>query len=439
MLTPEEVAEEVAVVDIRALKPAVGRDAHNCLARQNLLAAKGLWGVLLVCAGLVTIGISGPAAAAALSQVEREACLSATGQSAVTRCYDALQKDPRDSGIRLALSDALVQLQRYHQAITVLRGGLELEPDNDDIKNRLSRAEQMHKEHIWIEQQKQKRERSSAAGMTSQERMEASRFEIRCSKLTGDLALQACNEGLNKFPGRPMLYIGKGDALMAMERYGEAIEAYQDALTLDSRDATTKGALKKARALRKVSAKKCLELSGTTALEACNAAVKKGGLDEVAIRQRQGDLLNAAGKTQAAVSAYQAALAVDGSNPAVIAKLRAMGIETADSAHLAGAPSTMTAAAEPQTIKPSEPAAPVPTSKPAPPPVSKPAPPPAIPASAKMTPKDLTKPNAEAKPAAGDTGPPQSEIAARDVHPSMPPETKPARFSNAPLPSGFTH
>lgn len=427
------IQETGAGADIKAFMSALDHPSQGCSALQNPLTFSGLWRVLLVCAWLGPFGINSLAVAAALSPVEREACLSATGQAAVTRCYDALQKDPHDSQLRLTLSDALIQLQRYHQAIIVLRKGLELEPDNDDIKNRLTRAEQMRKEYIWIEKKKRQREQSSATGMTRQERMEAGRFEIRCSKLTGDLALQACNEGLSRFPGRPVLYTGKGNALMAMERYGEAMEAYQDALTLDPGNATTKSAMKKARALRKVSAKKCLELSGTTALEACNAAVKKGSLDEVAIRQRQGDLLSAAGKTRAAVSAYQAALAVDGSNQRVKAKLEALGIETAHSTNLEGIPSTKAAAAEPRTVIPSAPETPMPARKPAPPPS------PVAAASAKIPSKTSTEPIAAAKPATIDIAPRHPEPAAQDLTPPAPPETKRAEFSNAPLPSGFTH
>jgi len=427
------IQETGAGADIKAFISALDHPSQGCSARQNPLTFSGLWRVLLICAWLGPFGLSSLAVAAALSPVEREACLSATGQSAVTRCYDALQKDPHDSQLRLTLSDALIQLQRYHQAISVLRKGLELEPDNDTIKNRLSRAEQIRKEYIWIEQKKQKREQSSAAGMTSQERMEAGRFEVRCSKLTGELALQACNEGLARFPGRPLLYSGKGNALMSMERYGEAIEAYKDALTLNPRDATTKSALKKARALRKVSAKKCLELSGKTALEACNAAVRKGSLDEVAIRQRQGDLLSAAGRTQAAVSAYQAALAVDGSNKKVEAKLKALGIETVKSTSPAGVPLKNKAIAEPRAVVPSAPETPEPVRKAV---VSSP---PAVTASAKITPKTLTETVAAAEPATRDTGPQHPASAARYRPSPGPPETKRAEFSNAPLPSGFTH
>jgi len=423
-------------VDIRSLLRSSRKHLGLSWDRQR----KSVCAVVLIPVFVVglewTFGGILPAAAAELSAAQREACLSASGSAAEAACRDALVQEPRDAGIRAALSSALVQSRHYDQAISILRDGLELEPGNADMKAQLARVEQLRDEQRWIEKQKQKREQSSASGMTGKQRAEVGRMQIRCTKLRGQTALEACNQGLAISPGNLAFYMGRANALMELERYGEALETYEDAQTLDPSNSEAVRAMAKARALRQVSAKKCLRLNGSTALAACRAALQKGGADEAEIRERQGDLLAAAGKRQAAVDAYRAALAAGGSNRSISAKLGALGEAGTDNQKPpAVTPAATMAAAPSPTPVPKSPKAPVPLRKPPPP-----APAVAhVPSMAAPKPKLLPEVIAAAKPEEQTIAARLPETAAAAPTPPASVEKEAGKFSNAPLPSGFTH
>jgi tetratricopeptide (TPR) repeat protein len=428
--------EAAVAADIRCLL----RLAHKYLGRSWIRGRKSVCAVLLVpvlVIGLLWIlGGTLPAVAAGLSAAQKDACLSASGSAAEAACRDALEQEPRDADIRAALSRALIQSRHFDQAIGILRDGLELEPGNADLKAQLARVEQLQDEQRWIEKQNQKREQSSATGMTSRQRAEVGLMQIRCTKLKGRTALEACNQGLALSPGNLALNIGKADALIGLERYGEALDSYQDAQTLDPSNTDIGRAMAKARALRQVSVKKCLQLSGSTALAACSAALQKGGADEAEIRERQGDLLAAAGKKQEAVSSYRAALAAGGGNSSIAAKLEVLSPTGSDSRQsLAPTPPAKIAAG------PSPPPVPKPLNAPAPlrkPPQHAPAVA-HVPSTAAPKPKPLPEvvAAAEAEKQKIPARLPGTAVAA--PAPPAPTEKETGKYSNAALPSGFTH
>jgi len=192
----------------------------------------------------------------------------------------------------------------------------------------------------------------------------------------------------------------------------------------------------KARALRQVSVKKCLQLSGSTALAACRAALQKGGADEAEIRERQGDLLSAAGKRQAAVDAYRAALSSGGSTRSISAKLGVLGEAASDNQKppVATPPVTMAAAASPPP-EPKSVNAPVPLRKaPQPAPVVA-----QVPSKATPKPKPLPEAIEAAKPEEKTIAARLPETATAAPTPPAPVEKETGKFNNAPLPSGFTH
>jgi tetratricopeptide (TPR) repeat protein len=257
---------------------------------------------------------------------EEATCLSASGQTAVSACQKALRKDPSNMDIRMALGEALLKLRRYRPAVDVFKAGLEMEPGNRAYKEQLALVESLLKEQAWIEKQRKQRALKTASGQNGKKSVAASRFILRCTKLKGNTALAACNEGLALFPGLAELYRGKGDALMDLNRIGQAILAYREALVLvpDHRDTERK--LSMAQTRRRLSVKKCTQLTGIIALSACDAALIKGGPDELIIQQRRGDLLSAMGKRQAAIEAYQAALMIDSGDNTIQRKLAALGV-----------------------------------------------------------------------------------------------------------------
>jgi tetratricopeptide (TPR) repeat protein len=432
MFTAAEAAEAAeAAVDIRCPLRSDRRRLIGCRQRHNPIFNTGLVAALIVAVLAEIFGAIPAAQAGESSAAGSEACLAASGSTAVAVCRDALGREPRNSAVRTALSNALVQSRNFDQAVAVLQDGVALEPGNGDIKVQLIKVEQLRDEQRWIEKQKQQRESAPATGMSSRQRVEAERMQIRCTKLTGRTALEACNEGLARFPGNVAFYVGKGDALMGLARYGEALEAYEAARAVEPANADIQRAMVKARALRQVNLKECMELTGSTALAGCSAALQKGGRDEAAVRERQGDLLDAAGQKSEAAAAYRAALSAGGGNQGVAAKLRALG------ALGAGNPQPGQTALKPVAVvqKPA-PAPPAPA-------VRKPQAPPAptVPVRPMRAPKPAPRTMAMAKPEMGGSmmvKPPMASPADAGPPPA-PVQKQPVTYSNAPLPSGFTH
>lgn len=259
-------------------------------------------------AGLVT-----PVAAA-----NPPSCLSASGETAVEVCRFELDLAPHDHNIRFALSDALIGLHRFQEAVNVLREGLEQFPGSNRIKKKLTLAESLAQEQLWIEQR-----RARSAQKTDQPRLDAvtKRNIIRCTKLKGSTAIEACNEALVTQPGDPSLHKARADALLSLGRIGESILAYRKALLLYPGDKETRQTLQTAQAKREALIGQCQQQDGSSALTSCQSALLKGERDESAIQVRIGELLLGLRQTTKALSAYEAALAVDPGNKEITEKI----------------------------------------------------------------------------------------------------------------------
>ena len=398
------------------------RDIYRLAGRRTGRSA----GLLVFKWALLWILVLAPAVSAASQAAkQRDVCLESSGQAVIDACTAILNEHPEDTTARLALGQAFIASRQYGKAADLFRDGLKLDPGNQDLATQLSLAEQLIDEQRWIEKKQQQRDPASGGSKKGKDRIAARRLEIRCTKLQGAAALEACIEGLREFPGNAVFYRGKGNALMQVKRYGEALDAFQDALVLDPADTLSKSGIVKARSQRKISFNKCMQLDGQVALNACQAALIKGGSDEFAIEQRRGDLLQAAGNTEQAISAYQAALAIDSRNPAVLNKLERLG---APSEKDKEPPVKPMAAAKPEPKPALTEAEPPkrPRPKPAPQDPAKPPKPAASPPPAAETPRAaLSVPAVKS--------PPAKHRAARPV------EEETGKYSNAPLASGFTH
>ncbi len=360
---------------------------------------------------------------------EAATCLSASGKAAVSACGNALRKDPSNMDIRMALGEALMKLRRYQPAVDVFKIGLEMEPGNRAYKEQLALAESFLKEQAWIEKQQKQRAQKASGGQNGKDSVAASRFILRCTKLKGATALAACSEGLAQFPGHAVLYCGKGDALMDLDRIGQAISAYRDALVLQPDHHDTERKLSMALSRRRVSVKKCTQLSGINALSACDAALIKGGPDELIIQQRRGELLSAMGKRQTAIEAYQAALMIDSGNNTIRRKLAALGVVAQQSAPLAPPTSVESVPEKPTVV-----AAVDPKPKALAPPTRTVTPPPKK-VKVNQQSKEIPKEKKTALPLPEKTAMPSPEKAV----PLTPPKKVARIYSNGPVAAGVTH
>ncbi len=249
---------------------------------------------VLVCAISITVAWA----------AETTSCLSATGEAAVAPCRRELLRDPGNVEIRFALSDAFMSIRRYEDAVSVLREGLERFPGDDGIKKKLTFAESYLEEQRWIEKQQK-----SVAGASRPKKQDTKiRLNIiRCKKLKGDGAMAACNEGLRVNPDHPELLTGRGNAWLAMDRFGNAILDYEAAIAADPKNRDAHKNLRLARTKRNVKVTQCLQTDGLSGLNACDAALLKGASDEFSIQKRRARLLHTMGREKASIAAYRAA------------------------------------------------------------------------------------------------------------------------------------
>lgn len=243
-----------------------------------------------------------------VAQQASASCLSAKGEAAVIACRRELELAPYDLDIRFALSDALIGLRRHKEAVDVLKNGLARAPGSEQIKKKLSLAESYLEEQLWIEKRRAKQGASADAAATQKLDTQTKLNMIRCTKLKGDTALEACNSALKTLPDDPTLYRSKADALMAMDRVTDAVLAYRESLRLAPGDEEAAKKLSGAQARRSAIATECQQLSGSAALKACDVALLKGAKDEFSIQRRRGDLLLAMKRTAEAKEAYRSAL-----------------------------------------------------------------------------------------------------------------------------------
>ena len=243
--------------------------------------------------------------------VEASNCLSASGETAVKLCKSELARSPGNLNAIMAMSEALISLRKYADAVKILKDGLARNPRNSDIKRKLALAQSYVEEKSFIER---RRADAKLDAMTK-------RNVIRCKALSGESALEACNEALELKHSDPALYSAKGDVLLDMGRYVESILAYRKALRLAPEDTEVSAKLKTAALKRKNLVNTCKNDSGAAALSACDAALLNGEPDQFIIQKKKAELLLAMGRKQESIRAYREALELEPGNKIVKNKI----------------------------------------------------------------------------------------------------------------------
>ncbi len=177
----------------------------------------------------VSLLLTAPLAAASLIGDVLE-CIEARALRIDGKC--ALIAEEAFESVRLveSLADAMVTRKEYRKATVLLEAALRKFPAQDGLVNRLSIAKSYATEFEAIAARDRERKASNSDDIT------ASMTRIRCTRMSGDVGLAACDAALTREPNDPLLLAAKGDLLAADGRIPDAIKVFTAALRAQPND-----------------------------------------------------------------------------------------------------------------------------------------------------------------------------------------------------------
>jgi len=131
-----------------------------------------------------------------------------------------------DAGAVLALVDRWVLSRRYADARQALEDLRRREPWNARVQPLLHEVQSLEEEAAWARQ-------GDGAQAAADEQAELALAETRCTRLSGEQALLACDRVLLARPGDARIQATRGDLLLALGQPGQALEAYRAAAVQD--------------------------------------------------------------------------------------------------------------------------------------------------------------------------------------------------------------
>jgi tetratricopeptide (TPR) repeat protein len=120
-----------------------------------------------------------------------------------------------------SLADAMVTRKEHRSAAVLLEAALHRYPRSENLLSRLSVAKSYADEAEAIAARDIERNAAPNA-----EEVAASMARIRCTRLSGDVGLAACDAALAREPNDPALLAAKGDLLAADGRTADAIKVF---------------------------------------------------------------------------------------------------------------------------------------------------------------------------------------------------------------------
>jgi len=138
----------------------------------------------------------------------------AAKQPSIEGARAELQQKPKSVSVRMSLSDLLVGIGCYDEAVHVLEDGVKLYPSDRSLHTRLRTARSFIGEQQYLDKQPAVSGASNAAFL---------RAELRCKQI-GDIL--ACDEAVAMRPNDAALWAAKGDALLKDKRSEEALLAF---------------------------------------------------------------------------------------------------------------------------------------------------------------------------------------------------------------------
>ena len=152
-------------------------------------------------------------------------CIEARAMQTSGRCAPIAEESFESVRLVESLADAMVKRKEYRKAAVLLGAALRKYPGNDSLLSRLSVTESYAQEMEAIAA----RDRERKAAPNADE-IAASMTRIRCTRMSGDVGLAACDAALKNAPNDPALLAAKGDLLAADGRTADAIKAFSAAL-----------------------------------------------------------------------------------------------------------------------------------------------------------------------------------------------------------------
>jgi tetratricopeptide (TPR) repeat protein len=218
-------------------------------------------------------------------------------QSGIAEAKAALDADSSNLRVRLKLADAWSDAGCFSDALQVLQGGEALNPGDKELQTRLRVARSLVSEESYFDSM----DRAAKEAVVS-------RAMFRCAKLAD---LNSCDDALNMQPNNPELLTAKADALVQLNRPGEAIGIYRSALPVSANREAVNAKIALAESQRHAFVDTCETKAGDVARRACESALLPGAPDEVTVFKRRGLLLQADNQPSAALDAYMAAAHLD--------------------------------------------------------------------------------------------------------------------------------
>lgn len=154
---------------------------------------------------------------------ERTTCFKSTGIPAIDACRKLLRKDPNDLNVLIKLSDHLAQQQKYAEALQIIRQAAVLNPDSPKVEHRMKKLISYQKEQEWAEKRKSNPDTTKAltASITFK------RNRIKCLRLNGEKALEACNKAIQEKEDDHTLYKARGKIQEQLGRNEEAAKDFK--------------------------------------------------------------------------------------------------------------------------------------------------------------------------------------------------------------------
>lgn len=184
-----------------------------------LLASILTFGSCLLC--LLTTGPIRPAAAAVNAEELqiRDVCVYGSGTEAIASCEALLLSDPENVALLLRYADHFIDLQQFDAAEKAVKKVLELDPRSEKALYKLKEIESYLEEKKWADTRSDAMMvKQGRAALSPQLKLE----KIRCLKLKGEKALQACSNLLKALGHDHGLYLARGRILMDLGRSEEA-------------------------------------------------------------------------------------------------------------------------------------------------------------------------------------------------------------------------
>ncbi len=163
-----------------------------------------------------------------------DSCLSESkSESKVVACRKAIEEHGAWRNLYIELGEALDQLKRFKGAVTAYEQALKHYPGDRLLSGKLAIAKSNLHEQEWLKQRNSKPQSSPRPASNSASSVQTKLDQIRCKRLSGVSAVNACNAVLKVAPDDPSILQSKGAALLKLGRLSEAKKTYERMLRIN--------------------------------------------------------------------------------------------------------------------------------------------------------------------------------------------------------------